>query len=367
MGQPREPVSKNTKQKQSSHLNKDSKLRTPKMQEDYIRLYYCTSCGKEYKNQQGNFWHSESPFFEGNNKFLPVCRSCIENFTKQYIEEMGMSEDDAIQRIAMHFDMYFNEGLLESSKKVPNSTSRISAYVKNANLQQYSNRTYDTYLSEIEEELSQKRIENVEDINELQEDGKLKLSANVIKQWGFGFNPEDYDFLNTQFYDWKSKCVVDGKARETLVRELCILKLQQNKALQSNNVDLYDKLTKTYQTVLSSANLQPKQEDANDKSGELPLGVMIERFENEDPIPPPKEEWINNSMIKLITIYFIGHLCKMLGLKNKYSNMYDEEMNRYKVEIPELLDADDEDVFEYLVKEDNSESYNIEDLSDING
>lgn len=73
------------------------------------------------------------------------------------------------------------------------------------------------------------------------------------------------------FDDWKSRVVIDGKTRETLVRELCIIKLQMNLALKDNNVELYTKLMKTYQETMRSANLQPKQEDENDKASENQL------------------------------------------------------------------------------------------------
>ena len=107
---------------------------------------------------------------------------------------------------------------------------------------------------------------------------QLKKAVSV---WGFGFSPEEYSILNDMFDDWKSRVVVDGKTRETLVRELCIIKLQMNLALKDNSVDLYTKLMKTYQDTMKSANLQPLQEDANDKNGEKPIGVMIKMFENE--------------------------------------------------------------------------------------
>lgn len=39
----------------------------------------------------------------------------------------------------------------------------------------------------------------------------------------------------------------------------------------------------------------------------------------------------------------------MLKLKNKYSALYEEEMAKYRVEIPELEEADDEDIFDFIV------------------
>ena len=58
----------------------------------------------------------------------------------------------------------------------------------------------------------------------------------------------------------------------------------------------------------------------------------------------------------MITIYFIGHLMKMLGLKNRYSNLYEEEMDKYRPKMPEdEQNADAEDVFDYVM---NNSTFN---------
>ena len=82
---------------------------------------------------------------------------------------------------------------------------------------------------------------------------------------------------------------------------------------------------------------------------EKPLGLMIEMFENEDPIPKPLPEWNDvDNIQKLFNIYFLGHLCKMLNIKSRYSQLYEDEMQKYRVNIEEIQDLPDEDVFEYL-------------------
>ena len=369
IGRPKGSRNKTTSKtiKSATQYKKEKKLSAPSTDIEEERKYYCTSCGKSYTRQQHNFRYSNSPFWKGNNGYIPICVKCIDHYEEQYIELLG-SPEAAIQRMCLHFDLYFNQTILESTKKVSNSQSRIGSYVSKCGLTQYNGKTYDTYLKELEND----KINSIEDLQEAKEESDISITERTVKAWGFGFSPEDYEFLNMQFSDWKARVVVDGKSRESLVRELCIIKLQINKALQSNNVDLYNKLLVTYQKLLDSANLSPKQEDANDKAGEKPMGVMIEMFENERPIPSPKEEWINNSMIKLITIYFIGHLAKMMGIKNKYFQMYENEMNKYRVEIPELENSDDDEIFDFLIN-DNDEKINNNEIdldsiaSDNNG
>lgn len=279
--------------------------------------------------------------------------------TEQYEGLLGGS-DEAIRRMALHWDMYVSDSLLNSSRKIDASRSRIMAYIKNCNLNQNAGKTYDTYLKELKESESN-AVKSLDDLENINESSDANISKQTVKVWGFGYSVEDYDFLNSKFSTWKSRVIIDGIARENLVRDLCVLELLKNKAIQSENIDQFDKLTKTYQKTLESANLKPIQEDANDKNGEVPMGIMIQRFENEKPIPKPDPEWEDvDGIVKFITIYFLGHLCKMLNIKNKYSKIYEDEMAKYRVEVPELSEADDDDIFEYIANGNGESNENKE-------
>ena len=136
--------------------------------EDY---YKCCTCGKKYTKQSGNFSYSQSPLYKGNNSFLPICNNCLENLVEQYTELLG-SQNEAIKRVCLHWDIYFSESLLNSTKKIDANRSRIKCYVKNCNLQQHAGKTYDTYLKEINSE----RIDTINDLEELKQDKEIKVS-----------------------------------------------------------------------------------------------------------------------------------------------------------------------------------------------
>ena len=85
------------------------------------------------------------------------------------------------------------------------------------------------------------------------------------------------------------------------------------------------------------------------KSEQLPFHVEVWEVSANDfktLCDYPDEEWKDvDGIAKYITIYFLGHLCKMMGIKNSYSRMYEAEMAKYKVEKPEYED-DDEALFD---------------------
>lgn len=291
--------------------------------------------------------------FAGNNGCFPICKDCLNTLYYKYFEEYDKNHYEAMRRICMAWDIYYNDGVLYSSLSSSNKSNKpvVGSYVKNLNLKlavkskgATIGKTYDDTLHEENDN----RISSDDDLKKVSDD--TKLTEKSLKKWGFGFETDDYVFLDNQFADWKARVVIDGKARESLVRDLCVIKLHQQKAIKGNEIDLYNKLQKTYQDTLASANLKPIQEDANDKASEKPMGVMIGMFENDRPIPEPLPEWQDvDGIMKLVTVYFIGHLCKMLGLKNKYAKMYEDEMQKYRVEVPELEELDDEDVFDFLI------------------
>lgn len=322
--------------------------------EDDKKEYICTCCGKVYLDQKRNFPASQSPLNAGNGYRLQVCRNCVDALFKHYTEVLG-SEEAAIRRLCMKFDIYYNEELVSMSRKISLDRSRIMTYVSRANLIAYKGKTFDTTL----DEEARKTIDSLDDLNEhndsVDEESDTPfyvITQEDISNWGYGHEADEYQWLNDKYDEIKSTSVIDTITREELVRDYCTQKLSANKAMAIGKVDLYNKLLEGAQKTLDRANLTPKLEDASDKAGEKPIGVMIQLFEKERPIPKPRPEWTDvDGIVHLLTVYFIGHLLKMLGIKNRYSQMYEEEMAKYRAEIPDFNDeTDDEDIFEYLSK-----------------
>ncbi len=310
--------------------------------------YRCSVCGDEFRRKSNAFTPTRSMLYKGNGGLLTICKTCVGEIYTKYLEKFEGNECRAIKRMCMLLDIYFCDSLFEASNN-SNQSNRMNAYLSKINLVPYINKTFDDYLFS----------GSYEDLNteETPETKARKISSKYIKVWGYGFTYEEYQFLEGKFSEWKSKVIIDSMARESLVRDLCVIKLQQQKAIQSGDVDLWGRLQKTFQDTLSSANLKPIQAENDEKTAEKPLGVMIEMFENEDPIPEVNPEWKDiDGIVKLFNIYFLGHLSKMLGIKNRYSKDYEEEMQKYRAEIDDIKDSPDEDVFEYLSENGFTES-----------
>ena len=230
--------------------------------EDY---YKCCTCGKKYTKQSGNFSYSQSPLYKGNNSFLPICNNCLENLVEQYTELLG-SQNEAIKRVCLHWDIYFSESLLNSTKKIDANRSRIKNYVKNCNLFQNAGKTYDTYLKEINEGI----IQNVEQIDEMKADGQTGITKVMFERWG-QVSTEDIIALEDHYKMLKKQNPNCDNNQEIFIKDLCYTKLLQLKSFKDGNSGDFEKYTKLYRDTFKQAGLKTVQED--DGSSEKPLGV----------------------------------------------------------------------------------------------
>ena len=82
----------------------------------------------------------------------------------------------------------------------------------------------------------------------------------------------------------------------------------------------------------------------------LTFGQLIDKWEQEKPIPEPEEEFRDVDKIGLyIDVFFKGHLSKMMGLKNAFSSLYEKFMSKYTVKKPQYdEDFDSEALFDQI-------------------
>ena len=313
------------------------------MAEEERTEFYCSCCGKKYTKQKGNFPYSNSPLFAGNGGYVTICKSCIDKYFYNLVDFFSGNEEKAADRMCQICDWFYADDIWGVCRKISSDRSRIGALPSKASLPQYKQRGT-TYLDTIKERASA-NINDAEDLMDNQEGlTDLKVRKRTISMFGMGYSMEQYKFLQEQYDDWTARCEAKTKAQEELFKNLCIAQLNIQIAQQTGGKvkDAMD----TFQSLLGSANLKPVQNNDNALADSQSFGTLIKKFEEEKPIPEPDPEWKDvDGIVKYITVYFLGHLCKMIGIKNNYARMYDEEMAKYKVEKPQY-EGDDEALFD---------------------
>jgi hypothetical protein len=326
--------------------NKDLKLKKeyPIEEEEKPSFYQCSRCGKKLTNED-SFPASQSELYAGWGYRLPICKPCLDKLFDFYTQKLG-DEDEAIRRICMKFDIYFSQSLANASRKITKNRSRIHTYISRSNLGQYSNKSYDTTI----EEESGNTIESIDD---LKDNKDIKVSQRTVKFFGTGFQENEYKFLADQYEDWTARHECKTKAQEELFKNLCIAQLNIQKETQKSGGKV-DAAMDTFQKLLGSANIKPTQTNDNALADQNTFGTLIQKWENEKPISEPLPEFKDvDGIVKYISIWFLGHLCKMLKIKNSYSAMYEKEMEKYKVSKPQY-DDDTELLFDDVFGGDDS-------------
>lgn len=296
------------------------------------RPYRCCSCGKRFVKQKGNFSHNSSDNYEGNNNYLPICNSCLEREFNKYENELG-NELESIHRICLHWDMYFDEKIYNMCKRQNSNSPLIQLYVSRLNMTQYIDKNYDTYLLEQEVEQEKKETNSAIEINtDKTSEEEPRVKPETIETFGMGYEEEEYLYLQKEYDDWTTRYECKTKSQETIFKNICVTGLMSYKASLAGDIDNVNKCNQALSKLMADGNLKPSQNTEFDNANQESFGVLIKNWEDHDPIPEPEEEWKDIDNIKLyIEVFFLGHLCKMLKIKNTYSKHYEEYIEKYTV------------------------------------
>jgi hypothetical protein len=298
------------------------------------KKYICTCCGEEYLKQSGNFPQSRSELFKANGYYYPVCRQCCIKYFEEYLTLFEGDSDRAIDRMCQILDIYFDPVLLEQT-----NIETFGDYISKTNLRQYQKRGvvyYDTILDRKKLGINGDPFAN-----------KTEVPIEWRKYFGEGYTENEYWSMIEDYQDYMERYECKDKAQEELFLLLVIQKTLIRRAVARN--EDADKLMKTFQELLGSANLKPSQNRRDSFTDNQTTFSLLKKFEETRPVPDPDPEFVDvDGISRLWNIYFVGHLMKMLGQRDSYiEQMYEEEMKRYSVDREELQNKiDEEDNFD---------------------
>lgn len=340
--------------------------RLEKVQQDNLPVsnqkFYCYRCGMAFSRQKGYFPVSHSPMYRGIG-YLPFCNDCIDTLFDEYRQSLG-SDREAMRRLCMKLDLYWHDSIFDMVERTAGVNSKVRSYIGKTNIIRYIDKSYDDTVEEDERNgIAAARQEERVQTGYLPEDDaqeeNIDIPEDVILFWGPGYTPKMYLELEERKKYWLSRFPVGYNfdiGEEALIRQICNLEIDINHDRAAGKS--IDKNVNTLNTLLGSANLKPAQKKSEEADAELdnmPFGVGIRKWENTRPIPEPDPELQDvDGIVRYISIWFLGHLCKMLGIKNTYCKLYEDEMERLRVKTPEFEDEDDESMFNNIFSGDPS-------------
>lgn len=310
----------------------------------------CNRCGQIKSSR--NFYQNISTMYAATEGHIPICRDCLieiyEVYYKKYdrpnIVKKQNVEKKALDRMCMMFNIYYSDKIYNSVVTKFGQGNIVTGYFKILQLHQHKGKTYDTTIDEKEAEANL-AIECLDDDVAIDD---VEIPKDVIKRFGAGFSNADYLYLQEQYEDWTTRHECQTKAQEEVFKRICFKQLEIHKATLKGE-DTKD-LDATFQKLLDTAKLQPKQNAADTLSQAQTFGTLIEKYETTRPLPEIDEELRDIDKIGLyLDVFFKGHLAKVMGLKNGISELYEKFIKKYSVEKTDLdTEEDTELLFDTL-------------------
>lgn len=318
----------------------------------------CAKCGTAYGRRKGYFPVSYAVLHKGIG-YIPVCKDCIDKMYNTYLAQCNDAKS-AVRQMCRKLDLFWSENVYEIVSRKNSPRSMMTQYIAKINSVTYAGKSYDDTLS-AEGTLwsfGVRREDGDDSVPEYTEPVSVRKSDipeedidipdEVKAFWGSGYSPEMYQELEQRRQYLMSKFPGDVEldiGAEALIRQICALELDINRDRSAGRS--VEKSVTALNALLGSANLKPVQKKQDDDEAGLtntPLGVWLFRYENKRPLPEIDDDLKDVNGLKKYIFIWMGHLCKMLGLKNTYSQLYEEEVDRLRVEMPEYDGEDDESI-----------------------
>lgn len=258
----------------------------------------------------------------------------------QYCNSLG-DDRAAMRMMCMKLDIYWNDSIYDAALKTAGLNSRIRSYVGKTNLASYIDKTFDDTL--MDEAKAGKSVVVKSYNPDTASEENQSVDPAVVEFWGPGYDPDFYEKLERRYRDWTGGKEIANPSERSLYRQICLLEVMINRdAAQGKSID---RNVSSLNALLGSMNLKPAQQrnDADAELEKMPLGVGIQKWEYSRPLPAtPGNKKDVNGVVKNITTWFLGHACKMVGLRNSYCKMYEDAMEELRVKHPEYDEEDDD-------------------------
>lgn len=322
----------------------------------------CSRCGATFKGRKNNFYVCRSSMYKGTG-FLPWCTRCVEAIYNKYLAQCQDARI-AVRQTCRKLDLYWSDAIFDYVMNKNRTRTVMAAYISRANSGGYEGNSYDDTLGgegtlwyfpsltgETETSTAVPTSSETEDEPNIPED--------VVAFWGSGYSPSMYAELEQRRNYYISKLPAGTEidiGSEALIRQIC--NLEVSIARDSAAGKSIDKSVNALNTLLGSLNIKPAQQKENnsDADEKRPFGLWIKEWEEGKPVPETDPELADvDGVSAYVDTWMRGHLAKMLGLKCAYSKLYDETIDKMRIEHPEYSEEDDEDFLADIFSNDSGD------------
>jgi len=162
------------------------------------------------------------------------------------------------------------------------------------------------------------------------------IRPESITLWGTNFEPEDYDYLDSRYKEWCETYECTTHAQEVIYQQIATIQWKIWKENTTGNGKV-EGLLQRLNDFMGTAKIKPDQNKMDGLTEGQTIGTLIKKYEETRPVPESESSGIS----KCVSVWFFGHLCKLLGIKNDDSTAYEREKAKYDVAPPALTDDEE--------------------------
>ena len=255
------------------------------------RVYYCSCCGRLFKDQPRNFYRCGSAIYRANNQYLTVCNQCVDALYDDYLRKYSDSVR-AARRVCSMLDVYFNQDVF-SSASVSKSKTAMSGYMTALHGNQMFVRTFDDTLYEMTVEGHVGTVDIADSIQD-------EVPSDVRQFWGDGLTKKQYDELQSCYDRWTNGKTLSGPDEIGLYRQIAIA--DWNVMNSTRKGQKIEQQQQVLNGLLSKTSVSEKRSAADDNRS---VGEKIRDWEKERPVPEPAEEFRDvDGIVKYVSTWF---------------------------------------------------------------
>lgn len=304
----------------------------------------CCKCG-EFKSTK-NAFYTDDTYADG---YFPVCKECLLAMAEQRTKPRQESNEtrESVKRTLRYMNLPYIDSLYTAMEKNIGDDAAMrkkhsifsSMIVQLKSLPQWKGKTYDDSEFGVDDDESN-YIEDTKKNQTLLKKGK--------KNFGSNYPPDDLIWLEERYEKYCAKYSVEQMSQETLFQMLVCQELEARQLRQAGKTT--KDIDKSIQDTMTSLGIKPSQSNLDALTDSKTFDQLISDWENEldggNPLPEVDPDFKDVDHIgQYITVFFTGHLAKMMGLKNFFSSVYDKFMSKYRVNKDEQDDEEQEKLF----------------------
>lgn len=305
---------------------------------DVKKYLFCHHCNKFISS--ANFYTDE----DNASGYFYICKNCVQMMVEQRRSSRDEPKEtkESVQFVLRLMNRPYIDELYDSCVKSAIDATKekvrfspFASYIPMIKtLQQYKDKRWDDSVFG-EDHMKNGNVVVTEEAKE-----NVRKLNKARKRFG-KFPDEDLLFLEEQYEDWVSRYECNTKSTEEIFKRICFNQLENYKArLRGDSVKENDK---SFQDLLTTQNISPRQNSSDPLSDAQTFGTLIKKYEETRPLPDIDPALKDQDKIGLyIDTFYRGHMAKMLGLKNGFTNIYDKVMSKYTVKPPEYENEDDD-------------------------